>query len=299
MLFGFQAVEMERKAGRSQGTKTHKVANPKGSQNRAFKPTHQKKVDNNSLILANGGGKKEKPIQEDAAAEARPANAGKEAEVVVAAAAGEEEEEEDLTCLLCCEPITFFSVGDCEHSFICALCTLRRRGLYKDWICCICKVPFPSLNPIRSPFHLREAVGSSLPSRFTSPFSSPQQELRQILFTENRSRTPMEALALSSGLFYDPLSRCHFEDREHYLEACKLWQFSCPVCDANCERPLSSLANLKKHLAKVHSLSYWHALLSSSPPQALKRDREGFTALLYALCPLPSASCAWSTGRSS
>lgn len=52
----------------------------------------------------------------------------------------QQEEEEELTCLICCEPIDFFSVGDCEHRFVCSQCTLRRRGLYKELHCCICKV---------------------------------------------------------------------------------------------------------------------------------------------------------------
>jgi hypothetical protein len=52
----------------------------------------------------------------------------------------EQEEEEDLTCLICCELIDFFSAGECEHRFVCSQCTLRRRALYKEWQCCICKV---------------------------------------------------------------------------------------------------------------------------------------------------------------
>jgi hypothetical protein len=51
----------------------------------------------------------------------------------------EQEEEEDLACLICCEPIDFYSAGECEHRFVCSQCTLRRRALYKEWHCCICK----------------------------------------------------------------------------------------------------------------------------------------------------------------
>jgi hypothetical protein len=56
----------------------------------------------------------------------------------------EPEEEEEATCLICCEPIDYFSMGECEHRFVCSQCTLLRRGLYRELHCCICKVPIQS-----------------------------------------------------------------------------------------------------------------------------------------------------------
>lgn len=42
-------------------------------------------------------------------------------------------------CLTCCEPIEFFAVGVCNHNEVCAMCTIRRRQIYGDMDCCICK----------------------------------------------------------------------------------------------------------------------------------------------------------------
>jgi len=43
-------------------------------------------------------------------------------------------------CLTCCEPISVYAVGHCNHRTVCALCVLRLRKLYNDRKCCLCKV---------------------------------------------------------------------------------------------------------------------------------------------------------------
>ena len=59
----------------------------------------------------------------------------------------EEEDKKELkeevsshSCLICCDPIKLFSVGVCNHRSICYMCSLRRRELYKQLECCLCKV---------------------------------------------------------------------------------------------------------------------------------------------------------------
>lgn len=54
-------------------------------------------------------------------------------------AATESDDIEDV-CLICCEPIKEYAVGQCNHRDLCAMCTLKRRDLYKELNCCICKV---------------------------------------------------------------------------------------------------------------------------------------------------------------
>jgi hypothetical protein len=43
-------------------------------------------------------------------------------------------------CLICCEKIVYFAVGECNHAEVCALCSIRMRKLYDDRDCCMCKV---------------------------------------------------------------------------------------------------------------------------------------------------------------
>ncbi|KAJ3118517.1 hypothetical protein HDU96_000933 [Phlyctochytrium bullatum] len=52
-------------------------------------------------------------------------------------------EEEDL-CHICTDPITFYSVGECNHR-ICHLCSLRLRALLKDQSCPLCKTALPKV----------------------------------------------------------------------------------------------------------------------------------------------------------
>lgn len=50
-------------------------------------------------------------------------------------------EEEPPICIVCCEPITCYAVGACGHKDLCATCVFRRRRLYSQCICAICKDP--------------------------------------------------------------------------------------------------------------------------------------------------------------
>ncbi len=50
------------------------------------------------------------------------------------------DDEEVETCLICCNPIVFHSIGSCNHKQLCSMCSIRLRELYKDKECVICKV---------------------------------------------------------------------------------------------------------------------------------------------------------------
>lgn len=49
-----------------------------------------------------------------------------------------DEEEADL-CLICTEPVKFYSVAECNHR-TCHVCAVRLRALYKKTECTFCKV---------------------------------------------------------------------------------------------------------------------------------------------------------------
>ena len=49
-------------------------------------------------------------------------------------------------CVVCCDPIEYFSLGPCNHHEVCHVCSLRMRALYKNNACSFCKVGFPHLS---------------------------------------------------------------------------------------------------------------------------------------------------------
>lgn len=199
---------------------------PKAQNSNSSAKGNQAKKGQGPQAASNGGTKKANPKIEAANGNGSALKRSKDAQppvveklpVAQAAKEEEQEEEEEASCLICCEPIDYFSVGECEHRFVCSQCTLRRRGLYKEMHCCICK-----------------------------------QDLEKTIFSRSSTK-PFRSLKLS-GMFFDETSKCYFEDQSHFEQAQKLWKFACPVCDKECEHPLASLSNLKKHL-KTHHMSY-------------------------------------------
>jgi len=125
---------------------------PKAQNSNPSAKGNQAKKGQGTQVASNGGTKKANPIEAangngSALKKSKDAQPPAVEKVPVAQVAKEEEqEEEEASCLICCEPIDYFSVGECEHRFVCSQCTLRRRGLYKEMHCCICKV-----RPIHSP----------------------------------------------------------------------------------------------------------------------------------------------------
>jgi hypothetical protein len=118
-----------------------------------------------------------------------------------------------------------------------------------------------------------------------------QQDLEKTIFSRSSTK-PFRSLKLS-GMFFDETSKCYFEDQSHFEQAQKLWKFACPVCDKECEHPLASLSNLKKHL-KTHHMSYWYVRGHS---RATRSD--ACAGSLAYLVSMVAAICACSTGRSS
>eukprot|EP01132_Coremiostelium_polycephalum_P005935 gene5935-7390_t len=49
------------------------------------------------------------------------------------------EGQSETHCIICCDPIVFFSRGPCDHIDVCALCILKQRELYKIRHCYLCK----------------------------------------------------------------------------------------------------------------------------------------------------------------
>jgi len=60
------------------------------------------------------------------------------AAAAAANAAADGDEDEDM-CLVCCEPLEFVAIGQCNHQVCCALCASRMRILMNDSRCVLCK----------------------------------------------------------------------------------------------------------------------------------------------------------------
>jgi hypothetical protein len=43
-------------------------------------------------------------------------------------------------CVVCCEPLVVYCVGECDHRSLCMKCALRLRLFYEDKRCPVCKV---------------------------------------------------------------------------------------------------------------------------------------------------------------
>jgi hypothetical protein len=132
-------------------------------------------------------------------------------------------ESEQIACLICCEPIEFYAIGECNHNEICGLCTIRRRQIYKEMDCCICKQPLE---------HIVVDRESSL--KFNELF-------------ENRNRSH-----LLTG------STITINDAEYFAYCESLFERYCPVCaDSHTHRKaFPSVAMLKKHVENVHRQSF-------------------------------------------
>lgn len=119
------------------------------------------------------------------------------------------------SCLTCCEPIEFFAVGACNHTELCGYCTIRRRQLYKEIDCPICK-----------------------------------KELEHIVVDASRDIKFEELWANRVKSHVLPNSTITVNDARYY-EWCKsLFERHCPICEDG--KVYSSLGLLKKHVEKTH-----------------------------------------------
>ena len=118
-------------------------------------------------------------------------------------------------CLICCDPIEFFAIGSCNHNEVCAPCTIRRRQIYGDLDCCICKAELKQI--------VVDREGS----------------IKFDELWENRNGT--QVLKNSSITINDPT----------YFEYCEgLFDRRCPLCEDDKVYP--SINMLKKHSETAH-----------------------------------------------
>ncbi len=124
-------------------------------------------------------------------------------------------------CACCCEAMATRGVGECGHTGVCGICTLRLRQLLDETSCIVCMQP-----------------------------------LGQIVISATRTR---ENAQNTRGLMLDPDgSGCFFDDEEEMQRMLDLRRISCKICAPEGHEILdaySSLNELQSHLKSDHAVS--------------------------------------------
>eukprot|EP01119_Soliformovum_irregulare_P019254 TRINITY_DN6052_c0_g1_i1.p1 TRINITY_DN6052_c0_g1~~TRINITY_DN6052_c0_g1_i1.p1 ORF type:complete len:355 (-),score=6.90 TRINITY_DN6052_c0_g1_i1:25-1089(-) len=176
----------------------------------------------------------------------------------------EAEEIEDLCCI-CCEKLEFYALGTCNHKTMCSLCAMKRRKLYKDNQCPICKTPSESIVLVHN--------------------------------TSKNSQVQFESFRMEDLLCGDKPCKVYFprgEAEKHFAIIKKGWEYRCRFCKGHDRvqrgrvqgrstsfaknQKFPSLAELKKHLKDAHSLQFCDVCLQNRKvflqEQSVFTDRE-------------------------
>jgi hypothetical protein len=151
-------------------------------------------------------------------------------------------------CVVCCEPIGVFCLGQCDHRSMCMTCGLRLRQLFGDTRCPVCKV--------------RNRVVASFLCRFwavlhvRSSDGLAQAENPVVLFTGDVRGDYKSGVAMCRAGGFDSTLDGHFASRMLARKAELLLSFTCPLCfsTSSSTEPVvfASLSELKDHISTTH-----------------------------------------------
>jgi hypothetical protein len=142
-------------------------------------------------------------------------------------------------CLICAEPVKYYSVSECNHR-TCHICAVRLRILYKRQDCILCKV---------HPFLYVQERG-----RVNNFF--PQQEPQHSLIFTTSSTATFTSFRPSDIPYKDAQLSIFFETHETMEDTLILLRFNCP--GENCNYVASGWGNLKLHVRGVHGNLMWY-----------------------------------------
>ena len=129
-------------------------------------------------------------------------------------------------CLICCENLIYVALGPCNHTSVCANCTIRQRVLYKNRACSLCKT------------EMDHFVVTSDRSRLT------YESWSDCIFGETcGGRLISDTSGGGSDGFFDK------NDSEYLKSVQDLLGYACGKCD---HASSGSVEQLKKHLKKEH-----------------------------------------------
>jgi len=144
------------------------------------------------------------------------------------------------SCFICLEPFEFFALGKCNHREQCSLCCLRRRMLYGQTECPICRNPQDKV---------------IISDDFRKSFEN-------WIFSELLS-----AGDCANGVYLDDHSKRHFEHLSF------MWKVYCPLCGSPSSFSIEgqhslqkrsetgnmrTIGDLKRHLSTEHKLQFWY-----------------------------------------
>jgi hypothetical protein len=168
-------------------------------------------------------------------------------------------------CIVCCETIEVFGVGPCDHRDVCATCSFRRRQLYGQRECAICKESQPRVVFTRDPH---------------KPFAA-------------FDLAAMAAAAARSDHTHAPdaLGGVYCDGDDIAVRFAAMLAITCPRCARGAASALPNLAALKNHVRAVHGLVFCDICL---------RDRKVFLVeqLLFRQSELPQHMATWDGGIS-
>ncbi|KAL7753767.1 hypothetical protein RI367_000698 [Sorochytrium milnesiophthora] len=125
---------------------------------------------------------------------------------------------DDDVCLICTEPVQFYSVGSCNHR-VCHVCSLRLRALYKSKLCPMCKT-----------------------------------DLEEVVFCADAEKPFDQYEPLNDLPFHDPPLAIHFDSAEAYQSAMSLLRYNCPDPQCGWVQTSGAWAELKRHVKEEHNM---------------------------------------------
>eukprot|EP00123_Amoebidium_parasiticum_P013955 comp22245_c0_seq1/m.32826 comp22245_c0_seq1/g.32826 ORF comp22245_c0_seq1/g.32826 comp22245_c0_seq1/m.32826 type:complete len:788 (-) comp22245_c0_seq1:127-2490(-) len=140
--------------------------------------------------------KKKQAAKAQAVPAQRPATVETKAEKVMNGSSGSESPvvlPALTTCTACCDDITYYAVGCCNHRVLCHMCSLRMRVLGKSNFCVLCRA-----------------------------------DMEKVVFTKDKT-LPYEELIASGRPFMETL-QVYFDDTALLTQVMGVFQFACQIC---------------------------------------------------------------------
>ncbi|ETM99838.1 hypothetical protein PPTG_18645 [Phytophthora nicotianae INRA-310] len=199
-----------------------------GQRKRRPRPRHRKKKDSAPPLEQNeaetAAEEKTKPKRRQ-----RPTKKNSAAQDAAASTSTPEEDDEPEYCILCADPIRFFTVGECNHHGICSKCSMRMRLIMDDRNCPMCKQPLDRVvvSSISRPYESFELWGDA---------AGPESVLDE------------------------PSEMIFVDCKAHYYELRSLREFKCRM--KRCRELKHSLGQLKEHLRHDHGVEFCELCLN-------------------------------------
>jgi hypothetical protein len=159
-------------------------------------------------------------------------------------------------CLICCEKIQYYAVGECNHAEVCALCSVRMRLLYDDRDCCMCKKALDRVYVAKTKLEKQTHNGGASEAAVAVEEEEGKrrtqasfEELEAMVKADPQLQKNHLDLTLPGG---SGGGNMYFLDTAYYTEVRHLFDVECEVC----RHKFSSVHSLRQHAEQVHGELY-------------------------------------------